>query len=81
LPNERSMSGNGWGPELDTTRCIIAQRCFINYDMHSDRLARRGGLAPDECLAVLENRRWMPIEAADAQIQLVKVVSTWQKNN
>lgn len=40
-----------------------------------DRLAERGGLGPDEAVAVLENRRWHRMEPAAAHAALARMLT------
>lgn len=55
------------------------QQCYLNHGLSLERLAKKGGLAADECLAILEDRPWFPIEEAEAQAQLVRAVLNWQR--
>lgn len=54
------------------------EQCYSNHGEGIEQLARRGGLAADECLAVLEGRPWLPVDDATAQSRLVRVVLDWQ---
>jgi hypothetical protein len=49
------------------------QRALDNHDQTLERLAERGGLAPCEMLAIIENRRWRSMPLEDA-IDLLKAV-------
>jgi hypothetical protein len=63
-------------------RAMLAEhlnQCYSNHGSSIERLARKGGLTADECLAILENRRWLPIDEADAHTQLVRAVLQWQR--
>jgi hypothetical protein len=51
---------------------------YLNHGKSIHQLAQMGGLAADECLAILEDRRWLPIDEADAHTQLVRAVLNWQ---
>jgi hypothetical protein len=53
------------------------QQCYLNHGTSLDRLARRGGLTADECLAILEDRAWAPIGEADAHKRLVRAILAW----
>lgn len=46
-----------------------------NHGQNLKTLADRGGLAPDEMLAVIEHRRWRPMPMSVAIAQLMKLVS------
>lgn len=43
-----------------------------------ETLADRGGLGPDEALAVLEDRRWRKMDEEDARTQLKAFVAAWE---
>ena len=37
-----------------------------NHDQNLETLASRGGLSPDEMLAIIEHRRWRPVNLDEA---------------
>jgi hypothetical protein len=41
-------------------------QALINHDQSLQRLAERGGLSPDEMLAVMENRKFKRMSLEDA---------------
>jgi hypothetical protein len=45
-----------------------------NHGQALERLAERGGLGPDEMLAIIEGRRWHAMDEADALAQLKALV-------
>lgn len=45
-----------------------------------DTLANRGGLGPDEAIAVLEGRRWRKMDEDEARAQLRAFVAAWESN-
>jgi len=55
------------------------EQCFLNHGVGLEGLARKGGLAADECLAILEDRPWVPIEDAEAHARLVRAILDWQR--
>lgn len=75
-----SFPGNPWkgNPALDECPTefdfrIIAgheKQALRNHSQTLDRLAQRGGLTPDEIMAVLENRDWRNMDISDAVHQL-----------
>ena len=48
-----------------------------NHDQTLARLHQRGGLAPCEALAVLEDRAWHPMNAGKANHDLCRQVAAW----
>jgi hypothetical protein len=62
-------------------RAMLAEhleQCYLNHGVGLDVLARKGGLAASECLAILEDRGWLPMKEAEAHNQLVCAVLDWQ---
>lgn len=45
-----------------------------NHYQTLERLAQRGGLAPCEAVAILEDRPWHKMDSANAQAQLAALV-------
>lgn len=45
-----------------------------NHDQSLKELAKRGGLSPDELVAVMEGRRWRPMTMRDAVNRLKQLV-------
>jgi hypothetical protein len=50
-----------------------------NHDQTLERLADRGGLAPSELVAVLEDRPWHAMEPGTARDTLVAFVDAWRR--
>jgi hypothetical protein len=50
-----------------------------NHSQSVARLAERGGLAPCEACAVLEDREWHSMPLAVAHAQLKELFSAWQR--
>ena len=50
-----------------------AQQAYANHGQSLVRLAERGGLSPDELVAVLEDRKWTPmvLEGAVSRIRVL----------
>lgn len=48
-----------------------------NHHQTLIRLAERGGLGADEALAVLEDRRYRPMNFVEANEQLYKLMTVW----
>ena len=42
------------------------------------RLAERGGLSPDEALAVLENRQWRSLDQGASEFRLITLIAAMQ---
>jgi hypothetical protein len=69
-------------PVLGFKGCFIAWRIIephreqanINHGQTLERLAQRGGLSPDELVAVLEDRKWHKMKLVDAQNTLNEIV-------
>lgn len=57
------------------------RQAAVNHYQDLDTLARRGGLAPCELLAVLENRRWFAVSAEEALARLQQLVNDYQRRN
>lgn len=49
-----------------------------NHQQTLARLHERGGLAPCEAVAVLEDRRWMQMDALAADARLEELVAQWE---
>ena len=49
-----------------------------NHDQTLRRLAERGGLSPDELVAVLEDRRWERMDRAAAVARLNELVQQFE---
>jgi hypothetical protein len=47
------------------------RQAFINHDQSLQMLASRGGLSPGELVALLESRRWRPMDT-DQALELVE---------
>ena len=53
-------------------------QAFRNHMQSLDQLADRGGLSPDEAVAVLEDRRWRQMDATEANQRLSELVADWE---
>lgn len=49
-----------------------------NHHQTLDRLAQRGGLGPDEALAIMDKRRWHHMDMKEAVAELNRRVSACQ---
>src|SRR5215469_14253591 len=49
-----------------------------NHGQSLQHLVDRGGLAPSEAMAILENRRWYPMPNPEAHRQLYNRVCNWE---
>ncbi len=45
-----------------------------NHGQSLSRLAERGGLAPSEAVAVLEDRQWQPMSPIRAMYRLIEII-------
>ena len=54
------------------------RQCFANHGQTPERLAERGGLAPSEMVAVLEDRRFRAMTNSDAVSRLNDLVESWK---
>lgn len=61
---------------LDTLHEKQAQK---NHGQSLERLAERGGLGPNEMIAVLEYRKWTPIRDDIAYAQVMEHVHVWER--
>lgn len=50
-------------------------QALINHSQNLVRLAQRGGLAPCEAVAILEGRRWHPMDPDAAVQRLAELVA------
>lgn len=48
-----------------------------NHDQTLERLAQRGGLSPEEAVAVLEDRKWRAMPHADGVLE--SLVNDWAR--
>jgi hypothetical protein len=55
-----------------------ADRFLRNHGATLSELAQRGGISIDECLAVIEDRRWAYVDEAEAHISIRKKVLEWE---
>jgi hypothetical protein len=53
-------------PKFVDWSVLDGKQAQINHGQTLERLAERGGLAPDEIVANIERRRWRPMEIEDA---------------
>jgi hypothetical protein len=54
------------------------QQAMKNHGQTLERLRERGGLGPCEAVAILEDRRWHRMDAADAFRRLAELVRSAQ---
>ena len=54
------------------------RQAMRNHSQSLERLADRGGLGPDEMLAILHGEAWKPMTEADADAQLEAIVVAWE---
>lgn len=55
-----------------------AMQCMHNHSQTVQRLHERGGLAPDELVAVLNDRKWVLMSDTKAIAELKELVDKWQ---
>ena len=55
------------------------EQVYRNHGTGIENLALRGGLGADECLAILEDRQWIPLSEAELHAKLVQAVFRWQR--
>ena len=53
----------------------------INHQQSLTRIAQRGGFARCEAIAVLEDRKWTPIDVETADKKLKEMVKLWKLTN
>ena len=53
-------------------------QCIVNHGQSVRRLAARGGLCPEELMAVLEDRSWFPMDTKEAIDQLNKFLENYK---
>lgn len=53
------------------------EQCQKNHDQTLERLAERGGLAPSEMVAVVEDRPWHAMSIDDQVNQLNTLLKAW----
>lgn len=72
-------------PILGNKECYIAwdiiqgheEQAKRNHGQSLERLAKRGGLGPDELVAVLEDRAWHSMNPEEAKTRLNEIVANW----
>lgn len=55
-----------------------SRRAFLNHNQSLERLAQRGGLGPDESVAVIEDRQWSRMTMSTAVLALNQILQRWQ---
>lgn len=55
-----------------------ADRFLRNHGATLNELAQRGGISIDECIAVLEDRRWAHIDEAEAHSSMRQKILAWE---
>lgn len=53
------------------------EQAHRNHGQTLERLAERGGLGPEELVAVLEDRLWHPMDYKEAESRLGELISNW----
>ncbi len=62
-------------PEIWSLLEACDQRARANHGQTIKRLGERGGLGPDEAVAILEDRRWHKMNQFDAVLRLAEMRS------